>query len=39
VLQAADAAEAAALERLDLIGRADDLLSIKGSSRAYTSRR
>ena len=37
VLQATDGAEAAALERLELIGRAaDDLLSIKGS-RAYVS--
>ena len=32
MLQAADGAEAAALKRLELIGRADDLLSIKGSS-------
>jgi hypothetical protein len=36
VLQAAAGAEAAALKRLDLIGRAEDLLSIKGS-RAYVS--
>ena len=36
ILQAADGAEAAALKRLELIGRADDLLSIKGS-RAYVS--
>ena len=37
VLQATNGAEAAALERLELIGRAaDDLLSIKGS-RAYVS--
>ena len=39
VLQATNGAEAAALERLELIGRAaDDLLSIKGI-RAYTCRR
>ena len=36
VLQAADGAEVAALKRLELIGRADDLLYIKGS-RAYVS--
>jgi hypothetical protein len=36
VILAAHGAEAAALKRLELIGRADDLLSIKGS-RAYAS--
>ena len=34
MLQAADGVEVAALKCLELIGRADDLLSIKGS-RAY----
>ena len=36
MLQSADGAEFEALKRLELIGRADDLLSIKGS-RAYVS--